>query len=285
MKIALIGSNGLLGSALKKELSSKNYNVLLLTHDNFDISNITHYSILIENNIDFVINTAAYLGVEPCEQNPLKAFEINTFSVGLLSRFCNTNKITLIHISTDAVFDGKSGQYNEIISPEPINYYGLTKYNGEQLVKMLCEKYYIFRLPILFGNRENKGNTFIEKMYNLYLNGTKEFKIADDIISNPSYSNDVAESIINLIEKKYEYGIYHIFNSGGENSLYDFASEFFNSKEIYDIKIHRAKAKDFSINELGKKPLNTSLISSKISPLRNWKEALKEYCKESVVYK
>lgn len=279
MKIALIGSNGLLGSSIKQYLLKISSNSLFLTHKDFEITNIKDYNKLIK--YDIIINTAAYLGVEPCENNPNDAFNINIKAVEYLARFCNNNNKILVHISSDSVFDGLEAPYDEDANPKPINMYGLTKYGGEQFVYNICKKYYIFRIPILFGNRQNSGNIFIEKMYNLYLNGHKVLNIADDIISKPSYSLDISKHILDIIKGNKEYGIYHIFNAGEPASLYDFAVEFFKLKNITDITITRAKSYDFSLNEIGLKPLNTTLKSYKNKPLRNWKEAMKEYIKDS----
>jgi len=280
MKIALIGSNGLLGSSIKNHLSSLNVDTLLLNHENFEISNAKEFTVIKEYSADVVINTAAYLGVEPCEENPTKAFNINTKAVGDLARFCEKKDITLVQISTDAVFDGRSGNYDENENPKPINLYGITKYSAEQLVANLCSKYYIMRLPILFGKRENKGSIFIEKMYQLYKSGKKELRIADDVISRPSYASDIALRVVDIVLKNRDFGIYHIYNSGDKASLYDFAVEFFNAKKITDISIKRAKADDFSANEKGVKPLNTTLTTIKQEELRDWREAMREYIKE-----
>jgi dTDP-4-dehydrorhamnose reductase len=156
MKITLIGSNGLLGSAIKKVLRINKIETLLLTHQNFEITDVNSFKVIKDFNPDIIINTAAYLGVELCERKPKLAFDINTRAVRDLSIFCNNNKYILCQISTDAVFDGKTGKYYEDSCPNPLNMYGLTKYGGELMVKNLCEKYYIFRIPILFGKREKR---------------------------------------------------------------------------------------------------------------------------------
>jgi len=277
MKIALIGSNGLLGSSIKKHLKQVGIDTLLLTHDKFEITNVKDYEVIREFQADVVINTAAYLGVECCEERPLDAFSINTKAVGDLARFCNTEDIVLVQVSTDGVFDGTSGNYNENSNPKPVNLYGLTKYNAEQLVINLCKKYYVFRIPILFGKRENTGNIFIEKMYSLYLNGHKELSIADDVINRPSYSCDIAKKLIDTVMEHNEFGLYHIFNGGPHASLYDFASEFFRLKGINNINLIKAKASDFSAGEKGVKPLDTTLDSVKLTPLRDWSSAMEEF--------
>lgn len=279
MKVVLIGSNGLLGCAIRKSLQDLDVKTLLLTHKSFDIRNTADYQIMQDFQADVVINTAAYLGVEPCEKNSLDAFDINTRAVRDLAKFCEKNNMLFVQISTDGIFDGLEGNYNEDAHPKPVNMYGLTKYNAERFVEIICSKYYIFRIPILFGERENQGNIFIEKMYNLYLQGNKQLKIADDIINRPSYSNDIAKYIINIVLQQEEYGIYHLFNSGEKASLYDFAREFFSAKGINDVELIQAKASDFSYNEIGVKPLDTTLTTKRDNNLRDWKEAMQEYCK------
>ncbi len=278
MKVVLIGSTGLLGSAIKDELNNRNVNSLFLTHEIFDVMNSGDYEQILDFKPDMVINTAAYLGVEPCEKNPLDAFRLNCKAVEDLANFCNEHDFGLAYISTDGVFDGQDGDYTEDSFPNPINMYGLTKFNGELMTRNLCRKYYIFRIPILFGRRKNQGSIFIEKMYDLYQNGKKELKIADDVINRPSYNKDVAKKIVDLITCKSEFGIYHIYNGGGKASLYDFAVEFFKQQGIKDITIGRVKAEDFAKNEVGKKPLNTTIKSNKIEPLRDWKNAMSEFC-------
>lgn len=278
MKIVLIGSTGLLGSTIKDELKNRNVNSLFLTHDLFDVMNNDDYEQIIDFHPDIVINTAAYLGVEPCEKNPLGAFHLNCKAVEDLANFCESHNFGLAYISTDGVFDGHDGDYTEDSFPNPINMYGLTKFNGELMTRNLCSKHYVFRIPILFGERKNQGSIFIEKMYDLYKTGKKELKIADDVINRPSYNKDVAKKIIDLITCKSEFGIYHIHNGGEKASLYDFAVEFFKQMAIKDIKIERTKAAEFAKGEVGKKPLNTTIKSNKIEPLRDWKNAMAEFC-------
>ncbi|WP_035587183.1 SDR family oxidoreductase [Hippea jasoniae] len=277
MKVCVIGANGLVGNAIVDKLNSLGIECLPLLHRDFDITHIDDFEKIESFCPDIVINTAAYLGVEPCEANPTKAFEVNSLAVKNLAVFCEENGYVLAQVSSDAIFDGKNPPYDENSTPNPLNMYGLTKFNGELMVRNLCSKYYIFRIPILFGKRKNRGNIFIEKMYNLYKSGKKVLNIADDIVSMPSYNVDVAVKMIEIVINRLEFGIYHIFNGGDGASLYDFAKQFFTLMGIDDVTINRAKAKDFSKYEKGKKPLDTRLTSNKLEPLRNWKEALEDY--------
>jgi len=282
VKIALIGSSGLLGSALKKALYAADIQALCLTHCDFDLLDPDDFKIFLDFNPDIVINTAAYLGVEPCEVYYSEAFALNVKAVENLANFCQKNAICLVYISTDGVFDGYRGGYHEKSTPNPLNLYGLTKYGGELMTQNLCEQHYIFRIPILFGTRENKGNIFIEKMFALYTSGKKELKIADDVINKPSYADDIAQQMVKILISALPHGIYHLFNGGEDASLYDFACEFFAQKRVNDICIMRAKASDFADSEQGKKPLNTTLTSIKVEALRDWRIAMKDYCNKEV---
>ena len=112
-------------------------------------------------------------------------------------------------------------------------------------------------------------------MFNLVQSGKKELHIADDVISCPSYNEDIAAGVMDIIEAEKEYGLYHLKNEGSA-SLYEFASAFFEKLAI-PVKIYRAKAKDFSEKENAIKPLNTSIRSMKIPHLRNWQMAMDDF--------
>jgi len=225
---------------------------------------------------DVVINASAMVGVGPCSSYPLKAFAINTKAVKDLAEICDQMDVCLVHLSTDGVFDGrKDDYYTEDNSPNPLNVYGVTKYMGEIFIKNICKKYYIFRIPILFGMRENQRTSFLENMYNSVLSGQKELNIADDEISCPSYSDDLARGILMLIESGREYGLYHLKNEGVA-SLYEFSRTFFQKVGL-DIIIRRAKASDLFEKDRDLKPLNTSIRSVKIEHLRDWRDAMDDY--------
>jgi len=276
MRVLIIGATGLVGSALANKFSVAGDEVVAFGHGDVELGSIDFLETIAGINPDVVINSAVFQGIEPCEKEPEKAFMVNTHATKLLAEYCGKESKKFIYISTEAVFDeGDCFRYEED-SPSPMNYYGLTKYNGEIMTKLFCEQHYIFRLPIMFGMRENNGSAFLDKMYSLYLKGNRELKIADDVFSRPTYNLDAAEKISDVV-RSGEFGTYHIFNSGESVSLYDFAKFFFNCMNIEDIDICNAKARDFSKNDLGKKALKTILGSKKKIQLRDWKEAMKDY--------
>ena len=256
MKYFVIGSTGMMGSAIKRKKNGDD----IFFFENHGTLELKNREKVMERIViakpDVVINTAAYLGIDPCAENPSEAFSINAKAVKDLAEICKQLDICLLHFSTDAVFDGKKGDYySEADVPNPLNMYGMTKYMGELFVKNICSKHYIIRIPILFGTRENNGSIFIEKMYGLVLSGKKELRISDDIFSCPSFSDDIAEEILKLVKSGADHGLYHLKNEG-KASLYDFATTFFDKLGL-QINVKRAKASDFSKNEKDVKPLDT----------------------------
>ena len=276
MKILVIGSTGVVGSAFRRNQDA-NDTYFFENHEMLEITDKDQVAARLKaKKPDVVINTAAYVGVDPCALNPEQAFLVNAVAVKNLAEICSLLDICLVQISSDAVFDGKKGAlYTEEDQPNPINMYGMTKYIGELFAKNVCQKYYVFRLPILFGLRENKGSIFIEKMHRLALSGKTPLRISADVISCPSYSDDIAREILRLLKMELAYGVYHLKNEG-QASLYDFAKEFFDQLGL-KVNLERAKAADFAAGEKDCKPLNTAIKSVKIKHLRSWQEAMGDF--------
>ncbi len=273
-KILLLGDRGKMGTAIKIVFKN-DYEVIGKNSSHFNAENFDEVEDLIKfHTPDIVINTVAFMGIDPCEQEPDKAFKINTLFPGFLASLSKKQNFLLVHFSTDAVFsDLELGYYIEKDIPSPLNIYGVSKYGGDCLVKANGEKFYIIRIGILFGPTSKK-NQFVEKMLLKIENGEKEIKIANDIISSPGYSIDIAQKIKDIIENEYPYMLYHVTNSG-KASLYELMNEIIKNLSL-DVKIKKASYKDFP--HLGKKNTYTPISSIYIEPLRNWRDAVKDYC-------
>ena len=273
-KVLLLGSSGKMGTALKGALEH-DYIIIGKNSKDFDALDFPQVHNLIEGNkADIVINTVALLGIGPCEKEPEKAFRLNTLYPKFLAELSKEKNFLLIHFSTDAVFnDAKGDFYIESDSPCPLNIYGFTKYGGDCFIQTLADQNYIFRVSVLFG--ETSRNTqFVEKMLQRVREGQRILKVSDDIFSSPTYSKDVAGEAKRIIESKYPYGIYHIANEG-RASLYELMKEVIDSLG-FSVKVEKASYRDFPF--AGKKNTCTPLKSEKISLLRPWKDAVKEYC-------
>ncbi len=275
-RILLLGHTGKMGIALK-DVFEEDYDVIGKNSSDFDALNFEQVQNLIEENRpDIVINTVAFLGIDPCEEYPKKALRLNTLYPKLLAELSNKKKFLLIHFSTDAVFNDRKGDfYTERDCPQPLNMYGLTKYGGDCFIQTLSEDYYLFRISILFGET-NKNTQFVEKMLQKVKEGQKILRISDDIILSPTYSRDVAREIRRILGASYPFGLYHIAN-GKKGSLCDLIKEIIENLHL-NVKVEKASYRDFPY--LGRKNTYTPIKSERVNSLRAWKEAIKEYCEK-----
>lgn len=223
MKILIIGESGLLGKAVTEEL--KNYEIFTPTSKELDITKrekVEKY--VLENLPNIIINCAAYTNVDKAEVEKEHAYNINCVGTLNLAQICNKFNITLMHISTDYVFDGKKAQYysykeDDELYLNPITMYGITKLQGEKNIINLCEKYYILRTSWLFGD----GKNFIRTIIRLSKENS-EINVVNDQFGNPTYTVDLASIINQIIIKQIPYGIYNATNIGS-TSWYELAKK------------------------------------------------------------
>ncbi len=274
-RILLLGHSGKMGTALRETFSDCP-DLVCRNSSDFDASDFDQVGTLIEEvQPDIVINTVAFLGIDPCEAEPEKAFRLNILYPRTLAELSRDKGFILIHFSTDAVFsDRESGFYTEADTPRPLNMYGVTKYGGDCVVQSLAERYYIIRIPILFGPK-SKNNQFVEKMLGLIDGGLETLRISEDIISSPTYSMDIARQVKRIVLNGLPWGVYHVANQG-KASLYELMKEVVANLEL-DARVERASYKDFP--HVGVKNTCTPITSQKIEALRPWKDAVREYCK------
>lgn len=276
MRILLIGSTGMVGSAIRRQATA-DHEWLCVRRAELDVADAAALERrLDETRPDLVVNTAALLGVNPCAEHPERAAAVNALGPWRLARACARRGAGLLHFSTDAVFDGAKGAaYTEDDAPAPVNLYGLTKHLGDLAVRAGCPRHWIVRLPILFGTRENAGAVFVEKMLALARAGARELRAADDVVSSPSFSDDVAAASLQLVLGGAAPGTYHVRNAG-EASLYELTAALFSRLGI-TVPLRRARAADFAAQDLERKPLRTPLGSVRLPPLRDWTLALDDY--------
>jgi dTDP-4-dehydrorhamnose reductase len=274
-RVLLLGSTGKMGTALTEALKGA-YDLIGKNSRDFDAADFPQVARLIERHPpDILINGVAFLGIDPCEQEPERAFRINTLYPKFLAERSREKGFLLVHFSTDAVFsDKKEGYCVEGDTPCPLNIYGLTKLGGDCFVRNVAEKYYIFRLPVLFGETP-KENQFVEKMLRKVREGEKVLRISADIIGSPTYSLDAAWEVKRILEGGAAYGLYHI-NNQGKASLYDLMREIVGNLRL-DVRVESCSHRDFPC--VGVKNTCTPLSSQRLKPLRPWQEAVKEYCR------
>lgn len=286
MRILVTGAKGQLGFDLVKTLSTK-YLVLGCGWGMLDISNEDQcIKVVNDYNPDVVMHCAAYTAVDQAEIDIDQAYKINTVGTRNMVIASESVRAKFCYISTDYVFDGKSTEaYREYDNTNPINIYGKSKEAGEQLVQSLSSSYFIVRTSWLFGIH---GKNFVKTI--LHLGSEKsEISVVNDQRGSPTYTVDLSNFLLELIDT-YKYGIYHVSNSG-ECSWYEFAQAIFEEARVlgysYNIKINPCKTKE--ITQLAPRPRNSvmdhqSIRINGLKDLRSWREGLREFLKEYLIY-
>jgi dTDP-4-dehydrorhamnose reductase len=277
MKTLIIGANGQLGNDLAAVFEPDE--TIPLNHEHIEITDYDQSRKVIEKyKPEVVLNTAAYHNVPDCEKNPEMAFQVNSLGLKNLSEICQLNQMSLVHISTDYVFDGsKNSPYTEKDTPNPLNVYGISKLAGEFFVKKV-EKHYVIRVASLFGKtgcRAKGGGNFVKTM--LHLAKTKDrIQVTSNVRCSPTSTQDAAAKIHEILQEKFTPGIYHVTNDG-TCSWYEFALEIFSQANI-NITVDKKN----EAQEVGgiRRPLYSAMTSEKIKPLRHWKQALQAYLHE-----
>ena len=185
-----------------------------------------------KHQYNYCINCAAYTAVDKAEVEPEKAKAVNTTGALQLAKVCKKHNTTLIHISTDFVFDGiKNSPYTEDDDTNPINVYGKTKREGEIKIVNTLSNYFIIRTSWLYSEY---GNNFVKTI--LRLSQEKdEINVVDDQKGSPTYAGDLAKAIVTIINSQSKnFGVYHYSNLG-DASWYDFAKEIV---KLYNLKLH-----------------------------------------------
>src|SRR3989338_10650009 len=152
MKILLLGKHGLLGSALAQTLAAK-HNIAAFGHDELDITNEKKViEAVSKTNPEIAINAAGYTAVDKAETEKELALKVNAHGPKFLAQACEQRKITLVHFSTDYIFDGKnSAGYKETDAPSPLSVYGASKAEGEKNILENCTRVFLIRTSWLFG--------------------------------------------------------------------------------------------------------------------------------------
>tara|TARA_B000000475_G_scaffold226162_1_gene190360 strand:- start:59 stop:922 length:864 start_codon:yes stop_codon:yes gene_type:complete len=275
--ILVTGGNGQLGSELKEITPNfPDYNFLFTDVSDLDITAHDEVRAFIErNNINIIINCAAYTAVDKAESEPKLSDAINNLAVANFAQIANEKNIKLIHISTDYVFDGTNHKpYVETDTPNPKSVYGQTKLDGELAMRKINPiNSIIIRTSWVYSKF---GNNFVKTM--LRLAETKsEISVVADQIGSPTSAADLAKAILTILPKikNNSVEIFHYSNEG-LCSWYDFAQEIFRIKNIKTL-VNAVKTSEFPM--LVKRPTYSVLDKSKIKTrfgleISSWKASL-----------
>ena len=281
VKVIVLGKNGMLGSAFFSAFEKDNrFDITGYDRSDFDMTNFDRLGeVILDSSADFVINCVGYTAVDQCESDEDEAFLLNCDLCAKLAEFCNEAGSTLIHFSTDYVFDGEnSNGYEEDALVDPINIYGESKLAGERLVVQNAGSHVIVRTSWLFGKC---GKNFVDTIIGL-AKTRKEIKVVDDQIGSPTYTADLAKAIFKLAEitmAKPVKDIYHISNNG-KVSWYEYTRRILEYAHIADVKVTPITSEE--LDRPAKRPKMSALNNSRYQKtthdkMRDYNEALQEY--------
>lgn len=280
MKVIVVGANGQLGSDVVCAFTDNGDDVFALTHADIEVSNMDSVTACL-GQIDFtlLVNAAAMHHVESCEREPDRAYAVNALGARNLAIVTRAQRATLVHISTDYVFDGrKAAPYIEEDTPLPLNVYGNSKLAAEYFVRTINPKHFVLRTSALYGRRpcRAKGRNFVDLMLQLAKDRGR-VRVVDTEFVSPTPSIDLAHQIV-VLSRCDAYGLYHATAEGG-CSWYEFAREIFDISntqvqlEIADPAEFPSKVArpSYSILE------NQALKMQSLNHFRPWQQGLREY--------
>ncbi len=278
-RILITGSNGLLGQKLVKLLSfHSDFDFLATSMGENRIESIKGFNyqslditsrdqveeVITEYHPHYVINTAAMTNVDACEDAKEACWEINVNAVSYLFEACKKINAHFIHLSTDFIFDGENGPYKEEDQPNPLSYYGKSKWAAEKLlIESDYQKWAIARTIIVYGEGDNMSRSNIVLWAKSALVKGDPLTIVDDQFRSPTFADDLAKGCI-LIAEKNATGIFHL--SGKDQmsilELVKRVAKYYNLDDSFVSPI-----KSVSLNQVAKRPPVTGFVLDKAKKL------------------
>jgi dTDP-4-dehydrorhamnose reductase len=271
----VLGADGQLGSAFAKALSSM-CRVVAVDVQSVDICAAAELSELVRRSgPGTIVNCAAWNGVDQAEDQPLDALYTNAFAVRTLAALATEVGATLVHFSTDFVFDGRaSTPYGELDAPAPLSVYGMSKLLGDY-VAATTPNHYVLRLSSLYGGA--RRTSFVDRIAAMLAEG-KSISVYRDRTVSLSYVPDVVDATLRLVKNGAPYGLYHCA-AADFCSWYDVALEVARRTSADPSCVQPI---EFSNPPTGaRRPmfcaLSTTKLARAIGPLPGWQDALQRY--------
>lgn len=285
MRVAISGTSGQVGSALHRLLEQAGgHEILTLARPHGDITDRRKVMrAIMAFQPDIVLNSAAYTNVDQAESEPDAAYRVNALGVQNLALACAASGAALATISTNCVFDGLHTEpYWEFDKPNPTSVYGRSKLAGEWYAQNLLTKFYIVRTSWVFGSKPAAGRgNFVTRMLQLG-DERGSLTVVDDEISNPTYAQDLAVALLELIQTE-AFGVYHLMNEGPA-SRYEFTREILRLGGRNQVELKPGKLADF---KRATPPLRYTALKNFCAGelgirLRPWQAAVAAYMQEQV---
>jgi dTDP-4-dehydrorhamnose reductase len=292
VRVLITGSAGMLGSAVFPAFVHAGHNVVATDLKPrevrglpMDLLDVRDAAAVVETmdrtHPDLVLHLAAETDLETCEANPDHAYLTNTIGTHNVAIACRESGTKLVYISTAGVFDGKKteGPYTEFDEARPINLYGSSKYEGEILVLRLVPNSFVVRAGWMVGG-VHRDHKFVAKVVDQLRNGARTIRAVTDKLGTPTYTQDFAENLLELVETQF-YGRYHMACLG-EGSRFDVAREIVSFYGRSDVEVLPVTSDAFAAEYPAPRPRsemmrNYMLDLRGMNRMRLWQTALREY--------
>lgn len=279
-KTFVVGANGQLGNALREILPSDT--TTFVDRDEFDMTDPNAYDKVAWREYEAIINAAAYTAVDTAETAEGREFawSINAQAVKLLAGTAIKHGLTLVHVSSDYVFDGEKAPHDEEEAFNPLSVYGQTKAAGD-IAAQLVPKHYLVRTSWVVG----KGDNFVKTMHGLAQKGIQP-SVVNDQLGRLTFTEDLAKGMIHLLNNRCEYGTYNLTNDGQVTSWTDIAKRVYELSGYSSEDVSGVSTADYYADKenIALRPLKSELDLSKIKStgfeLRNWNDVLEDYIVE-----
>lgn len=279
-KIFIIGAGGQLGTALRKKYpEAKSADITKL--DITDSQSVENYDWSV---VETIINAAAFTNVDGAEtaEGRIASWSVNASAVANLARVARKYDITLVHVSSDYVFDGTTEPHLEDEPFSPLSIYGASKAAGDIAVS-LTEKHYILRTTWLIG----EGKNFVRTMLELGKKGISPTVVADQI-GRLTFTSELIRIIDHLLVNKAPYGVYNATNGGPLASWADITRKIFKFAGYDSLTVTGTTTAEYFLSKenVAPRPLGSDMSLVKLQnsgfESRNWQDDLKEYVKKEV---
>jgi dTDP-4-dehydrorhamnose reductase len=278
-RIFIVGANGQLGTALKAQYP----NAQSADIDELDITNQQSVDNYDWSQIDTILNAAAYTNVDGAESSEgrVAAWKVNATAVGYLAGVAQKHNLTLVHISTDYVFDGTQTEHIETESLSPLSVYGATKAAGDLLVSQVS-KHYILRTSWVIG----EGNNFVRTMIGLGQKGINP-KVVADQIGRLTFTSELVRAIDHLLSSSSSSGTYNVSNSGQPASWAEITRAIFKEAN-FDLTVTDTTTAEYFAGKEGiaPRPLNSALNLDKLQATgftsTDWQTDLHNYIQKEL---
>lgn len=277
--LLLTGSGGMLAYDIRREAESRDYSLFPYSKQTLDITNRDRVlRVVSEVKPDIVLNCAGYTDVDGSETDIERAERVNVLASGYLAEAAAESSATLVHFSTDYIFDGKKKKpYRESDKPNPLCQYGRTKLASEENIQTLTKKNLIIRTSWLYGLKsENFVKTILQQAKT-----SRKLKVVDDQIGSPTACRDVALATFHLIEQGAS-GVVH-FADAGECSWYVLSQQIIEFSPFTNVQIEPMKSNQ--LHRPARRPPYSVLDTSRYSKITKetpprWEESLELFIDE-----